>query len=249
MRKKQIPLPKLSRVDLDVPHEKKNFNRELFREVAPRYGRITGALSLGRDRSWKRDLVDRLPDVAPKSLLVDLACGTGDLCERLGRRYPGAAVVGIDQNPEMLAIAKERLRHHPNITLLQGDIQSLPVESGSATLVTGGYAVRNAPHLRDTLREVHRVLAKEGIAAFLDFSKPPPGIAQRSELALLKLWGSLFGVLFHRNPEVYGYIAKSLSHFPDRLELTRLLDDAGLHTFDTRYPFMGFLELRWTRKR
>ena len=83
------------------------YNTQLFAEVAPRYDFITRALSFGRDRAWKRDLIAALPDTAAP-VCLDLACGTGDLAQALARRYPGATVVGLDLTASMLDLAVQR---------------------------------------------------------------------------------------------------------------------------------------------
>ena len=44
-------------------------------------------------------------------------------------------------------------------------------------IVTGGYALRNAPNLETVIDEVNRVLKPCGVAAFLDFSKPGANIS------------------------------------------------------------------------
>lgn len=248
MQKKRVSLSRLNLIELEVPQAKQNFNRELFTEVAPQYGRITHLLSFGRDPSWKRALIAGLPNLPARSLCVDLACGTGDIAVLLARRYPDCHILGIDQNADMIAEGKHQWQHIENITLATGDMQHLPVADQTAAVVTGGYAIRNAPRLETALVEIHRVLQAGGTGAFLDFSKPSNRAAQRLELSLLGLWGNLFGALFHRNPDVYGYIAKSLDHFPDRDQLTEALDAAGLETRRTRHPFAGCLELRWVRK-
>ena len=45
-------------------------------------------------------------------LAADLGCGPGNSTERLARRFPGAAIVGIDNAPEMIEAARRRLPRH-----------------------------------------------------------------------------------------------------------------------------------------
>jgi ubiquinone/menaquinone biosynthesis C-methylase UbiE len=73
--------------------------------IAPRYDFITRFLSFGQDRRWKRRLLD-LSDVAPRALVLDLACGTGDLAWSAIDR--GAFVVGVDITPGMLVLARAK---------------------------------------------------------------------------------------------------------------------------------------------
>jgi trans-aconitate 2-methyltransferase len=52
------------------------------------------------------DLLARVRVSAPRSV-VDLGCGTGALTAALAERWPGAAVIGVDASPEMLAAVAE----------------------------------------------------------------------------------------------------------------------------------------------
>ena len=51
-----------------------------------------------------------------------------------------------------------------NVTLQLGDMHRLPFASGRIDVVTGSYALRNAPSLTAALEEVHRVLRQIGRA-------------------------------------------------------------------------------------
>jgi demethylmenaquinone methyltransferase/2-methoxy-6-polyprenyl-1,4-benzoquinol methylase len=231
---------------LEAPDSKRSYNERLFTEVAPRYDRITRLLSFGRDAAWKRDLVARLQArTAPRCL--DVACGTGDLAGLLRNRYPDARITGVDLTEPMLALARQR---HANgrIEFVRGDMGRLEAADGSVDIVTGGYALRNAPDLPSFLKEVRRVLRPGGIAAFLDFSKPDSPVRAALDHFLLKLWGGLWGLAFHRDPHVYGYIADSLRQFPTRQGLRQAFRDAGLTVREGLPRFFGMIEILLAEK-
>ena len=212
---------------LDSPGRKRIYNERHFAVAAPRYDTATRAMSLGRDAAWKRALVASLPDL-PSPACVDLACGTGDVAFLLAKRYPGGIVTGVDLSAPMLAIARERNRY-ANVRFGRGDLCALPFPDGSCDIVTGSYALRNAPDLREAVAEVRRVLKPGGAAAFLDFSKPGNSSLQRMQYLLLRGWCGLWGLLLHGTPEIHGYVAESLRAFPDR---GRLLEIFREHGFD-----------------
>jgi trans-aconitate 2-methyltransferase len=54
------------------------------------------------------DLLAQLPDAGVRRI-VDVGCGPGNSTELLARRWPGAEVHGMDNSPEMIAAARERL--------------------------------------------------------------------------------------------------------------------------------------------
>jgi demethylmenaquinone methyltransferase/2-methoxy-6-polyprenyl-1,4-benzoquinol methylase len=226
---------------LDDPAAKRRYNEALFEEVAPRYDFVTKALSLGRDGAWKREMVDALPAL-PGPVCVDLACGTGDVAFLLAEKFPDGDIVATDLTPAMLDLARQRAPC-ANVRFVQCDMSATGLPGASADIVTGSYALRNAPDLRVALSEIHRILKPGGTAAFLDFSKPSAYFGQRVTHALLKAWGGFWGLLLHGTPEVYAYIAESLRHFPDRDELRKLLTELGFTSIQSRRFYFGIVEL------
>ena len=226
---------------LGSPDTKQRFNRSLFSEVAPKYDFITKALSFGRDAAWKRNLIATLPEL-PDPSCADLACGTGDITRMLAERYPAGKIAGLDLTPAMLEIAHERTAES-RIDYMEGSMADLPFDNGSIDIVTGGYALRNAPSLDQTITEISRVLRPGGTAAFLDFSKPGNRFGQLLSHAALKFWGGFWGLVLHGNPDVYGYIADSLKFYPDRTTLRLRFAAHGFTLHSSTRFFGGLLEV------
>jgi len=231
---------------LENAETKKYYTEQNFSEVAPRYDFITRVLSFGRDAAWKRNLISLLP-YHESPVCVDLACGTGDIAFLLARKYPQSRIIGVDITEPMLDIAHRR-NVHPNVSFANQDMASLAIVSESADVVTGGYALRNAPDLGTAIDEISRVLKPGGVAAFLDFSKPGGKIPQQVEYWGLKVWTGLWGTILHRNHEVYGYIAESLQRFPDRRQLRDIFCDKGFSLVDSRLFLGGITELLVVQK-
>src|SRR5258706_4284225 len=105
-----------------TPEGKRQYVRTLFATIADRYDLITLVLSYGRDRHWKRRLVD-LAAPAPGVQALDLATGTGDIA--LAVRDRGARVVGLDVTRRMIGIAKSKI-FTDNPTVLVGDMVAMP---------------------------------------------------------------------------------------------------------------------------
>ncbi|MFP4550586.1 MAG: class I SAM-dependent methyltransferase, partial [Spirochaetales bacterium] len=177
MATKPIPArfnERLSRYDLTDAASKLDYNRRLFRVVALRYDLVTRLLSFGQDQRWKRELVRPLPKHGVTKVL-DIACGTGDITERLAARYGSGTITGADLDQEMLRRATARLGRAgaKNVVLQEADMSALPFQNESFDLVTGGYTLRNAPDLGKTLGEIFGVMRPGAYAAFLDFGKSP----------------------------------------------------------------------------
>lgn len=231
---------------LENAETKRYYTERNFSEVAPRYDFITRVLSFGRDAAWKRALISLLPS-HESPVCVDLACGTGDIAFLLAGKYPRGLIAGVDITEPMLDIARHR-NTHPNVSFVHQDMGSLETASESVDIVTGGYALRNAADLGTVIDEISRILKPSGVAAFLDFSKPGANIPQKVEYWVLRTWTGLWGVLLHRNHEVYSYIAESLQRFPDRRQLRNILRGKGFSVIESRLFFGGVTELLLIQK-
>jgi demethylmenaquinone methyltransferase/2-methoxy-6-polyprenyl-1,4-benzoquinol methylase len=231
---------------LSRPGAKRDYNRLLFAEVAPKYHTITRLMSFFRDASWKRRLIDGLP-VAIDGPVLDIATGTGDLLKLAARRWPGANLVGCDLSLTMLSLARRAIGVD-KIRLSCQDMSSLAVRAGSIAVVTGGYALRNAPDVRTTLIECLRVLKPGGTTAFLDFSRSPSRAGFAVSYWTLRFWGGLWGLFMHGNPAVYAYIAESLRLFPNRTRLRAMLADIGFVNIAAYSKMFGLIEIIIARK-
>jgi len=226
---------------LEAPDEKRRYNRWLFGIVSPRYALVNRLLSFNHDTAWKKWLVDRL---APGSIsrILDIASGNGDIAFRLRKKYPRAGIIAADLTPEMYYPVRTRAAS-ANLRFARQDMSFLGVKSSSVDIVTGGYALRNAPDLEKAIMEIRRVLVPGGYAAFLDFSKPRNRGVAFVEFLLLKSWGSFWGLIFHGRPEIYGYIAESLRLFPDRPSLHAMLHRNHFEVILSRRFFFGIIEV------
>jgi ubiquinone/menaquinone biosynthesis methyltransferase len=229
-----------------TPERKREFNELHFTEAAPRYDLATRMLSFWRDARWKEHLLLSLPPLT-RPVCLDLASGTGDLTFGLARRYPDGEIYGLDITAAMLEIARQR-NSSDRVTFVQAEMAPLPYPDGYADIVTGGYALRNAPDLKVALREIHRVLKPDGVAAFLDFSKPTGRVLQAAEYWLLRIWGGLWGLILHGDAQVHGYISASLRSYPDRNQFKALVEEIGFQMIQRKLFFLGITEVLLLRK-
>src|SRR5437870_13068435 len=80
--------------------------RKMFAAIAPSYDLNNRLHSLWQDQRWRRKAVE-LAQVKPTDVIVDVACGTGDLTLAFSAAKPQAAI-GIDFTFEMLPIANRK---------------------------------------------------------------------------------------------------------------------------------------------
>lgn len=235
-----------ARADFADPARKQRVTREVFAKLAPTYDRFTPGLSFFRDHAWKRELVATLPPLSRPACL-DLACGTGDLCFLLAQRYPQGRILGSDITEAMLELARKR-NQFAHVEFQNLDMMETGLPAGSCDLITGGYALRNAPDLDLALKEITRLLKPGGAAAFLDFSNPPQPALRRLNHALLKIWGGAWGLGLYGNPKLFTYITASLNAFPDRVALRRCFATHNLSVTGSRLHMFGMLETIFVQK-
>jgi SAM-dependent methyltransferase len=90
---------------------------------------------------------------------LDVACGTGVLTRALARIVGPGAVVGLDADPGMLAVAA---RLAPDVDFHQGSALSLPFADRSFDVVVSQFGLMFFPDRTLALREMWRVLVPGG---------------------------------------------------------------------------------------
>ena len=145
--------------------------RALFAPLGPTYDRVGAALSFGQDPRWRRFLVSRLP--VDEGRALDVATGTGLVAARLHER--GFRVTGLDQSPEMLARARERLGGRAE--LVEGSADALPFPDAAFDHLTFTYLLRYVDDPAATLAELARVVRPGGTIAMLEFGLPARPLA------------------------------------------------------------------------
>lgn len=234
------------------PSRKQAFVTPMFDIIAPRYDDFTRWFSFGMDRRWKAALVRDAVAMAPRDtrVVLDLACGTGDLAEALAAAFPDASVTGVDASPRMIAAAQARHGgSRPRLRFDVGDAMRLSVPDASVDLITAGYCYRNVPDWRAALREAARVLRPGGVFADLDFFRPSFTPWRALFLWYLRRAGDLVGWAWHGAPVVYGYIAPSIAGFCTADDFTRELAAAGFEAPRVTSHLGGGVALHLARRR
>lgn len=67
------------------------------------------------------DMVEAVVGPAPR--VLDLACGTGSITDRLLKRFPEATSTGVDLDPALLAIARGTFEGDDRVTFVTADLK------------------------------------------------------------------------------------------------------------------------------
>lgn len=119
-----------------------------------------------------RDVIDDVDKLAsPAASIVDLGCGPATVLHKLAQRRPDLSLMGVDIDEAMLSIARRRL---PRARLLQGSIDTVPIEDKSADVVISSMVFHHLEHpvKQTAFREAKRILKPGGLFLLCDFSVP-----------------------------------------------------------------------------
>jgi demethylmenaquinone methyltransferase/2-methoxy-6-polyprenyl-1,4-benzoquinol methylase len=190
--------------ELPQGDEKVEAVRSMFDAIAPRYDLVNRVMTFRMDVRWRRRTVRDLR-LDPGSVVLDLACGTGDLCREL--QHQDLRPIGIDLSFGMLAAART------TAPLAEGDALRLPVPDGSVDGITCGFALRNFLALEPFFAELARVVRPGGRIALLEVAEPRNPILRAGH-------GVYFGSVVPRiggllsDPAAYRYLPKSVAYLP-----------------------------------
>ena len=143
-----------------------------FRALTPFYDPLLNWVM--REKYFKGRLIEQA-DIRAGQHVLDVGCGTGTLALMMKQTQPQIIVVGLDGDPDILAIAR-RKAEQAGIDILfdQGLATVLPYEDHSFDRVLSSLVFHHltAEDKQLALKEIYRVLKRGGEVHFADFGKP-----------------------------------------------------------------------------
>lgn len=236
--------------------------QEMFGKIVPRYDFLNHLLSLSLDRVWRRRTARLFTHILqrPEAHILDLCCGTGDLAFALERERSRAlkgvaesanahSVVGGDFVQPMLERARQKGRAGSySATFLASDALNLPFSDGQFDLVTVAFGFRNLSNYEKGLREIARVLKRDGGIGILEFSEPNAGIMAGMFRLYFQHVLPRIGRLFSGNKEAYAYLPASVLKFPGQAQLAAMMEGAGFADVQVDAWNLGSVALHAARR-
>lgn len=207
--------------------------RSMFDAIAPRYDLVNRVMTFRMDVGWRRRTVSALRLVRGAAV-VDLACGTGDLCRELAGQ--GLRPIGFDLSYGMLAAARTEA------PLVHGDALSLPLPDRAVDGVTCGFALRNFASLPPFFAELSRIVRPGGRIALLEVAEPRNRLLRTGHgLYFGKVVPVVGGLL--SDPAAYRYLPRSVAYLPEPGAMLGQLADAGFVDVERRLLSAGIAQL------
>ena len=218
---------------LPTGEEKVTAVRSMFDAIVPRYDMVNRIMTFRMDVGWRRRAVAELA-LPHGAVVLDLACGTGDMCRDL--TGAGHHPIGMDLSFGMLAAART------DAALTQADALDLPVADASVDGVTCGFALRNFKELPPFFTELARVVRPGGRIALLEVAEPANPVLR---------WGH--GIYFGRvvpvvggilsDKAAYRYLPESVAYLPEPEEMLSQITESGFEAVDRRLLSTGISQL------
>ncbi len=209
---------------------KKEYLVNLFGTVHQRYDLLNHVLSLYLDKGWRKSLVEQVQSVRLNRIL-DVCTGTGDLAVEFAKRNPTAQVIGIDISDQMLKIGMEKIKKSGldgRILLQQSDLFHLPFKDQTFEAVSIGFGFRNLHDFRGGIKEMVRVLKKDGVLLILELTRPRSPLLRKIHLFYLRNILPKIGGLISGSKSSYEYLSSSIMRFPKKDEVIEFLKAEGL---------------------
>ena len=219
--------------ELPRGEEKAAAVRSMFDAIAPRYDLVNRLMTFRMDVGWRKKTIASL-HLSHGSVVLDLACGTGDLCRELAKG--GLRPVGADLSFGMLAAART------DAPLVHGDALRLPLPDASVDGVTCGFALRNFEALPPFFAELARAVRPAGRIALLDVAEPPNRFLRFGHAIYFgKVVPRIGGLL--SDASAYRYLPQSVAYLPTPEKMLDLLGEAGFVEVDRRLLTGGIAQL------
>lgn len=167
---------------------KEKVAQKLLKKVIKDYSHISEDFDQTRQHQWK-EFEAFLPYLKENSSVVDIGCGNGRfykfLKEKLKTHY-----TGIDNNPELIKIAKKTFKE---ANFIQGDLLKIPLKTASIDTALEIASLHHIPTKKlrlEAIKELYRILKNNGIAIITVWNLFQPKYKKYVWKARLK---SLFG--------------------------------------------------------
>lgn len=211
---------------------KKTKVRNMFDSIASKYDFLNHFLSAGVDIYWRKKAI-KLTRLNGNSILLDVACGTGDFA--LTAMKSGVKnIYGADLSFEMLKLFNKKSEYSRG-KILQMTAENAPFKNGSFTNITVAFGVRNFYDIQKSFDVFYDILKQGGKATILEFSLPK----NKLFLALYNFYFNnilpAIGKFFSKDKEAYKYLPDSVKEFDENVNLPELFKNSGFKKV-TVYP-------------
>jgi len=227
-------------MDQGVDISSSAYVRDLFDRISHTYGYTNYLASFGFTERWRKQCLDKLPELSEGAVGIDLMCGRGETWRQLFRRHPRLSkLTGLDISPAMIAGAREHATKigAQNVEYVEVDVfeNTLPSASFDFVISTFGVKTFNHGQLRHLASEIHRILKPGGAFSLIEVSDPRGWWLRSLYMFYLRRVMPIIEKLFLGYSYGFSMIGVYVDRFCDCRMLGQELEARGLAVEFTRY--------------
>lgn len=219
---------------------KKKQIRRIFESIAGDYDFLNHLLSFGVDYYWRKKAL-KLSNINSDSILLDVACGTGDIAIA-ARKLGVTNITGADLSHNMLKIFSKKNDWFAGRNV-QMVAENMPFKNNSVTNITVAFGVRSFHDIQEGLNSFYRILKKNGKATILEFSLPSNALIKWLYTFYLRRILPIIGGIISGDKEAYSYLSRSIEEFDEKTDIPTLLKSAGFKNIVKHNLTMGIVQV------
>ena len=204
--------------------DKKTQVKKMFDNIAGKYDFLNHFLSLGLDFYWRKKAL-KLTGLNSDSILLDIACGTGDVAIQ-AKKMGVKQIYGADFSYNMLSLFDKKSKWIDG-KLVQMVAEKIPFKNNSVTNITVAFGVRNFYDIQEGFNSFFRILKPNGKATVIEFRMPSNKIIKGIYRFYFKNILPVLGGIISGDKAAYTYLPDSVEEFDQKVDLTSLLTNSG----------------------
>lgn len=220
--------------------DKKSQVRNIFESIASRYDLLNHLLSFGTDFYWRKKALS-LTGINKNSILLDVACGTGDFA--IAAKKMGVNnIYGADFSFNMLSLFNQKgpwIVGH-NVQLVA---EKMPFKEESFTNITVAFGVRNFYNIQEGFNSFFNVLKKGGKATILEFRLPSNPLFKAIYKFYFKNILPVIGGIISGDKAAYKYLPRSVEEFDEKINIPELLKNSGFSKIEKYTLTLGIVQV------
>ena len=220
--------------------EKKTKVKRIFDSIAVRYDFLNHLLSFGLDYYWRKKAL-KLTGLSSDSVLLDVACGTGDVAIQ-AKKMGVKKIFGADFSQNMLVLFHKKADWSKGNNI-QMVAENIPLKDESVTNITVAFGVRNFYDIQKGFDSFHRILKKNGKATIIEFRMPSNKIFKELYKFYFKKILPIIGGIISGDKEAYQYLPSSVEEFDEKIKLPELLRNSGFKKIEIYSLTFGITQL------
>jgi demethylmenaquinone methyltransferase/2-methoxy-6-polyprenyl-1,4-benzoquinol methylase len=214
--------------------------RRIFDSISHRYDFLNHFLSAGVDFYWRKKAI-QLSGMSSESILLDIACGTGDFAIT-AKKIGVGNIFGADLSFNMLLLFNKKV-DWINGKVVETVAEYLPFKNNTFTNITVAFGVRNFYDIPQAFKSFHRILSANGKVTVLEFRLPSNPLVRNFYLFYFNKVLPFIGRLISKDKEAYTYLPESVGEFDRKVDLVALFKQCGFEKVERHSLSFGLTQV------